>query len=38
MKNVNDIISPKLKGVDVTQQKKVDQIMIDVDGTPNKGR
>ena len=35
--NVN-ILSAKLKGMDVTQQASVDQTMIDLDGTPNKGK
>ena len=34
--NVNDIIAPKLIGLDVTDQKALDQIMIDLDGTPDK--
>ena len=31
--NVNNIIKPKLLGVDCLDQKKVDQIMLDLDGT-----
>lgn len=34
--NVNQIIGPALVGVDVTHQHEVDQIMLDLDGTPNK--
>lgn len=34
--NVNDIIGPKLIGMDVTDQKAIDQLMIDLDGTANK--
>ncbi len=34
--NVNSIIAPKLKGVDVFQQQKIDQVMLAIDGTPNK--
>lgn len=34
--NINNIIAPKLIGVDVTDQTLIDQIMIDLDGTPNK--
>lgn len=30
------IIASKLKGFKVTDQEKIDQIMIDLDGTPNK--
>lgn len=35
--NVNDIIGEKLKGMDVTKQTDIDQLMIELDGTPNKG-
>jgi len=35
--NVNDIIAPKVVGLNVVEQKKIDQLMIDLDGTPNKG-
>jgi enolase len=38
VRNVNELISPKLKGSDVTQQKKLDDIMIELDGTANKGK
>lgn len=34
--NVNSKIQPSLLGVDATDQENVDQIMIDLDGTPNK--
>lgn len=34
--HVNRIIAPKLIGLDVMDQKKLDQIMIDLDGTPDK--
>lgn len=34
--NVNDILSPALKGMDVTQQEKIDRKMVEeVDGTQN---
>ena len=36
--NVNGEINDALKGKDVTAQQEVDQIMIDLDGTENKGR
>lgn len=36
--NVNREIAPALLGEDVTDQEKIDQIMIDLDGTPNKAR
>ena len=34
--NVNNIIAKKLVGQDCTKQKEVDELMIDLDGTPNK--
>ena len=36
--NVNDIIASELVGFDVFEQNLIDQIMVDLDGTPNKGR
>lgn len=36
--NVNDIIAPALKGMDVTAQRAIDQKMIDLDGTPTKSK
>jgi enolase len=36
--NVNEKIAPELLGMDVTQQVLIDQIMIDLDGTMNKGK
>jgi enolase len=36
VRNVNDVIAHALRGQVVTQQKKVDQIMLDLDGTPFK--
>lgn len=34
--NVNDRIGPELEGVDVLDQTTIDQMMIELDGTPNK--
>ncbi|MFC4737049.1 phosphopyruvate hydratase [Bacillus daqingensis] len=34
--NVNDEIAPELVGFDVLDQLGIDQLMIDLDGTPNK--
>ncbi|CAM3940815.1 phosphopyruvate hydratase [Alkalicoccus chagannorensis] len=34
--NVNNEIAPELVGVDVLDQLGIDQLMIDLDGTPNK--
>lgn len=36
--NVNDIIASELVGFDVFEQNLIDQIMIELDGTPNKSR
>ncbi len=36
--NVNEVISPKLVGMDVTQQRELDQVMLDLDGTENKDK
>lgn len=36
--HVNEILFPKLKGIDASEQEKIDHIMIDEDGTPNKAR
>jgi enolase len=36
--NVNHTIGPKLAGMDPSRQAEIDQQMIDLDGTPNKGK
>ncbi|WP_028042847.1 phosphopyruvate hydratase [Candidatus Stoquefichus massiliensis] len=38
VQNVNDEISKAVIGQEVTDQRKIDQFMIEIDGTPNKGR
>lgn len=38
VKNVNEIIAPKLIGQNVFEQRKIDQIMLDLDGTENKDK
>jgi len=38
VENVNKIIAPKLKGIDPNEQQKIDKIMIELDGTPNKSK
>lgn len=35
---INDVIAPALKGMDVSQQLDIDRQMIELDGTPNKSR
>lgn len=37
IENVNDVIGPELLGIDITKQRVIDQIMIELDGTKNKG-
>jgi len=34
--NINEIIAPALKGMDVTQQRKIDDIMLELDRTSGK--
>jgi len=36
--NINEIIAPELLGVDATDQRAVDELLIELDGTPNKSR
>jgi len=36
--NVQTIIAPKIVGMDCTDQQKIDKLMIELDGTQNKGR
>lgn len=38
VENVNDIIGPAIIGYDSTEQVAIDKIMIELDGTPNKGK
>lgn len=36
--NVNDLIAPEIIGMDVLEQVGIDQRLIELDGTPNKGK
>ncbi len=36
--NINTVITPKIKGMDPSQQEKIDNLMISLDGTPNKAK
>jgi enolase len=38
VKNVIDVIGPKIKGKDARNVKALDQLMIELDGTPNKSK
>jgi enolase len=36
--NVNDVIAPEIIGLDALDQVAIDRTMIELDGTPNKGK
>ena len=36
VKNVNEVIAPKIIGMDAIAQCEIDKLMIEIDGTPNK--
>src|SRR5512145_267223 len=38
VRNVNEVLAPRLKGMDVTNQKFIDEVMIEMDGTPTKSK
>ncbi|MFQ6081490.1 MAG: phosphopyruvate hydratase [Candidatus Bathyarchaeia archaeon] len=38
VQNVNRIIAPALKGREVTRQREIDELMIELDGTENKSK
>ena len=38
VKNVNEIIAPEVLGLDAEMQEELDQLMIELDGTANKGK
>ncbi|TMI65017.1 MAG: phosphopyruvate hydratase [Bacteroidetes bacterium] len=38
VKNVNEVVAPVLMGFDVADQTGIDEMMIQLDGTPNKGK
>ena len=37
-RNVGEIIAPRLLGMDALQQERVDELLIGLDGTPNKAK
>jgi enolase len=37
VQNVNDFIAPRLEGMPVFEQIEIDQYLLEMDGTPNKG-
>jgi len=38
VQNVNEIIGPELEGIDVTEQKMIDEMLLELDGTSNKNK
>lgn len=38
VQNVNDFIGPRLEGMPVFEQIEIDQYLLEMDGTPNKGK
>lgn len=38
VENVNEIIAPELEGYDAIDQREIDKVMIELDGTPNKAK
>jgi enolase len=38
VKNVNEVVAPEVIGMDALAQEELDQLMIELDGTPNKGK
>lgn len=36
--HVNDVIAPEIIGMDAVRQAEIDQLMIEMDGTPNKSK
>lgn len=36
--NIEDFLAPELIGLDVTDQRMIDQVMVDIDGSENKSR
>jgi enolase len=38
VRNVNEVLGPRLKGMDPTQQRPIDNAMLELDGTENKSR
>lgn len=38
VKNIHEQIAPKLIGMSADQQTEIDQVMLDLDGTPNKAK
>ncbi len=38
VRNVNEVIGPAVLGVDAEEQRELDRLLVEMDGTPNKGK
>jgi enolase len=38
VRNINEVIRPRLEGRDATNQAEIDRLLIELDGTPNKSK
>ncbi len=38
VEHVNNLLAKRVKGMDVMNQQKLDEVLLDLDGTPNKSR
>ncbi|WP_019988529.1 phosphopyruvate hydratase [Rudanella lutea] len=38
VQNVNELVAPELAGASVFEQSLIDKVMLELDGTPNKGK
>src|SRR5262245_33572810 len=38
VRNVNEAIAPELLGEDAREQVRIDRLLVELDGTPNKGK
>lgn len=38
VRNVNEALAKELQGIDVFEQNAIDQLMLEIDGTPNKAK
>jgi enolase len=38
IQNITEIIAPEIVGMEATDQRAIDEFLIELDGTPNKGR
>src|SRR5438309_6029158 len=37
VRNVEEVLQPELVGLDAREQVEIDQLLLELDGTPNKG-